>query len=136
MLMKTLLISFVTVSAFKEENGMEVVQKWVRKMKNEPLPNFCKGPKLDFVNEDDLIIKSVPCHSKGAIKRYEFDGNFHDGKMRGKGTLKLHPDAPFQEKCIKVIEGMSTLPSPQVIQGSIHKPRGLKVAKIGLKGSK
>ena len=52
-----------------ESDKIERLRSWLNKTIIEPLPKYCYGPDEDNVPDKDLLIRHVPCHESGAIKR-------------------------------------------------------------------
>ena len=52
-----------------EEDKIEKVRSWLHNTTVNPLPKYCSGADEDAIPDKDLLIRHVPCHEKGAIKR-------------------------------------------------------------------
>jgi hypothetical protein len=94
---------------------------WVDDIIQGPLPKYCHGPPEDTIKNEEYLIRSAPCHEKDAIKRYDFDGTFVNGKINGNGVLTISPESPLQHKCIIVKSSVFDLPSPDKIEGEFQE---------------
>ena len=109
----------------EQESDVEKIDKirsWLNQTVTENLPKFCFGQDEDLIPDQHLLIRHVPCHEKGALKRYFFDGTFSANfKLEGNGTVVITEDAPEQQRCIIVndeILGLSN--APDRIQGQFE----------------
>ena len=57
----------------KRPNEAELAAKikaWIEDIRKKPLPTICTGLDEEYVAEDEVFLKTVPCHQEKAIKRY------------------------------------------------------------------
>ena len=53
-----------------EADKIDQIRSWLNQTISEPLPSFCFGQDEEMIPDKDLLIRHVPCHQKGALKRY------------------------------------------------------------------
>ena len=53
----------------KQVEFLEEIKEWIDEIKSTPLPEFCVGTDQDFVTDNDLLVRHIPCHEKGALKK-------------------------------------------------------------------
>ena len=75
-----LLLILKTISCFNimEENNFkkkspeklrEKLHEWLFKIVNGTVPKYCSGRNYDNINEDEIIVRSVPCSDPRAVDR-------------------------------------------------------------------
>ena len=52
-----------------EETKIEKVRSWLYNTTTHALPKYCSGADEEAIPDSDLLIRHIPCHEKGAIKR-------------------------------------------------------------------
>lgn len=73
--------------------------------------NKKKGNLMNLTHSNIHFTKT----KKSNNSSYSFDGKFVDGRMEGKGVLKISQEE--QQKCLIIKENILGLPSPDVIEG-------------------
>ena len=52
-----------------DTDKIDKIRSWLNQTILEHLPSYCYGQDEGLIPDKDLLIRHVPCHEKGALKR-------------------------------------------------------------------